>query len=942
MRTLALVSALFSAPAASGQTAVLANGGVRAEFGARGVISIAAGGPGRMPHLFRADEFAVTLDGTTYESETLPAPSRKASGNEVVYSWTAGPYRLDVVYELEAGWRFLSKQIVVMSAHRDRFRVDAVTVLRGTLAEAVDDVYIPRYERQNLGLGDYGAALRFSGGRGLLALVQNPFLESTASGRDFAVSFRPGMEWSAADGPFVSDRGLLVPYRLSGRRQAAAMLPEWRVGSPDEATGLDASEVEAFTETVRALLVFKPEKPTTVFVGWCVNDYQIDIATEEGRTEYKRIIDRAADLGAEHVLFAPTNSDLARREDSVDDWNWENLLWLGLGQKIRRNEWDPKTDLVPAAVQEMIDYAKSRRMRLLAYVYPVVAFSQNPGWLATRRSSPGGKKYASLGVRSLQDWLIETLVAFHHRTGISGYAFDHTFLTFDGTSAYAQWWGWRRVMETLRERIPDIVVDGRQAYHLYGPWSWLAGTYPHPTYNDEQPESFVPFPDLSVDRVSAARQRYTAYRYRHYDFAPTELVPGFITHQTGRNDDTGRMPETKTEKGILLNRFRARDWDYLGWRYSLLSSVATAGWNHVLNMIPARDLEEDRHFSEADRAWVRRWLQWTADHKEFLRNTRTILGQPAIGKVDGTAAFKDGRGFVFLFNPNARRLPAALPLNRTLGLTGQGPYLVRELHPQEGRAIGKPGAGVWTNGDVLTIEMDGQSAVVLEIGPAPVVATPLLFGASGSATLTSGALDLRGVRGEVGTSASLQVLVPKGLPVTSARVNGRGQAFAQPRSGVVELDVRFAGEPFRQAQPVIEFEAGFTGGTARGTFTVPARVFDQLSARQTAWPIPWTADDFRSTWLAPQRLLLYLQIAEPDDRWEPRLRIDGRLIELRKAYSAIWAARRTFVGFYADVSLLSPDREYQIELELPKLDPGRYQGLFFQNVESEYTDAIVP
>ena len=49
-------------------------------------------------------------------------------------------------------------------------------------------------------------------------------------------------------------------------------------------------------------------------------------------------------------------------------------------------------------------------------------------------------------------------------------------------------------MEELRRQAPDVVIDGRQAYHMYGPWSWLAGSYPHPTYADEQPESFIPFP----------------------------------------------------------------------------------------------------------------------------------------------------------------------------------------------------------------------------------------------------------------------------------------------------------------------------------------------------------------------------------------------------------------------------------------------------------------
>ncbi len=53
-----------------------------------------------------------------------------------------------------------------------------------------------------------------------------------------------------------------------------------------------------------------------------------------------------------------------------------------------------------------------------------------------------------------------------------------------------------------------IVIDGRQTYQLYGPWSWLAGSYPHPTGNDEQPESFKPYPDLHFDRVSADRARF--------------------------------------------------------------------------------------------------------------------------------------------------------------------------------------------------------------------------------------------------------------------------------------------------------------------------------------------------------------------------------------------------------------------------------------------------
>ncbi len=174
------------------------------------------------------------------------------------------------------------------------------------------------------------------------------------------------------------------------------------------------------------------------------------------------MLDRAADIGAEYVLYAPSDSNLSRREESVDDWSWEHVLWFGLGQKIRKGEWNPRTSPVPPSVQEMLDYATSKRLGLLAYVYPVLPFSQDPAWLVPGRRP--GTQAANLGFRSLQDWLIDELVAFHDRLGIAGYAFDYTFLTFSGPSRYAQWWGWRRVMETLRRRIPDIVIDGRQAY----------------------------------------------------------------------------------------------------------------------------------------------------------------------------------------------------------------------------------------------------------------------------------------------------------------------------------------------------------------------------------------------------------------------------------------------------------------------------------------------
>ena len=919
----------------------LANESLRVQFGPRGMTAITDLVHPRT-HALGRDDFAVTIGEQSYASGMLPTPVTRTIRNGRVFRYRAGAFVIDVTYELKPRWGFVSKQVSVTANAQQTFVVHDVTLFRETLTEAPTGIFTPTSARPSLGTHDYGAAVRFADRRSLLLVAQNPFLRFTLENNVASLQYAPDMEWKASYGTFTSDRGLIAPVQLSGRRLPARMIPEWRA-SGDTTPGLDEAEVAAFTQMVRSLFIYEPQNPLNVFVGWCVNDYQIDVGTPAGRTEYRRVFDQAAASGARYVLYAPSNSALSRREESVDDWSWEHVLWLGLGQKIRRNEWNPRSNPVPPSVREMVDYGRGKRLGVLAYVYPVLPFAQNAEWLVPARSDPR-KKAASLGNRALQDWLIEELVTFHDRTGIAGYSFDHTFLTFEGTSAYTQWWGWRRVMETLRRRIPDIVIDGRQAYHQYGPWSWLAGSYPHPTFNDEQPESFTPYPDLHFDRVSADRERYTAYRYRNYEFTPSELVPGFITHQTSRSNESDEMPSVKTtDRGVVLTSYRVRDWDYLGWRYSLLSSIAVAGWNNVINMLPARDSAENANFAEKDRAWMRHWLAWTATNKELLRHTRTILGQPALGKVDGTSAIVGDRGFIFLFNPDARRLSARVPLDASVGLTRGERYTLREMHPLAGRRLGKPGEGFWRRGDTVTVALDGGSALVLDVTPAAVMLkAPVLFGATGSAKVADGVLALSNVSGEAGTTARLTVAVPPRAVVNSATINGVGAAIVARRGDAVDVSARFAGVEFHQLQPVIKWDSTFTGGRVTGTFTIPQRVFDQLRARRRAWPIPWTSEDYRTTWLVPERLLLYAPFSQPDDSLEASLRINGKAVELLKAYTAVRAVRSTFVGFYADVSSLEADRPYRFELDLPVLTRGQFLGLYFENVEPEYVSVVVP
>jgi hypothetical protein len=821
-------------------------------------------------------------------------------------------------------------------------------------------VYVPQFganleqSRKSLPGKDFGEFLRFDGGKGAFLTVQNPFLAVHRESDSITISYDPEMEWQSSWGEFTSDIACIGAYRLTGTRNPREMITEWHVPLSDSpADGMDKAEVEALTACVRAFLIHLAPDPISVMVGWTLNDYQIDAGTEEGRAEYKRIIDTASELGVHTLLYAPGNSKTADRTKSVDTWGWEYVLWLGLGQQIRKDQWQPPTDPIPASVSEMLDYAKQKRVGLLAYVYPSIPYEKDSSWIVQGGPGKHGEsftdskaKYSTLSSRLLQDYLIDKLITFKKRTGIAGYSFDYAFLNVPGSSSYAQWYGWRRVIETIRKEFPSIIIDGRQSYQVYGPWSWLAGSYPHPTGTDEQPESFKPYPDLHFDRVSADRTRFVNYWYRNYQFAPQEVIPGYATHQTERSRNLPAVDGLRPKQDMMYTPYRPRDWDYLGYKYSFLSSIATGGWNNVVDMVPARDLKEFKNFSAGDKAWIRDWLKWTVQNKEYLRHTRTILEQPAMGHVDGTAAIVADHGFLFLFNPNYKQIPADLVLDESIGLTAGRSYLLKEIYPYAGRFLGKAQSGLWARGDRVHLALDGTSATVLELISADDVKDPMVFNSAAVSPQAPPRAELRGtslsiahVAGEPGSTESIGVLLRGDTRISGVNVNGKAQTFTQT-GAYVEAHVRFDGDCFGQAQEVA-LSLG-QAGDLEGTFEVPQRIVDQLDARKQAWPIPWTQEDYESTWLAPERLLLFVQAAEANDSASLTATLDDKPLVFQTAYSSSRIDAASFVGFYTDLSRIAPRVRHTIKLHISGMNPAQLQGIFFDNVEPQLTESIRP
>jgi hypothetical protein len=374
--------------------------------------------------------------------------------------------------------------------------------------------------------------------------------------------------------------------------------------------------------------------------------------------------------------------------------------------------------------------------------------------------------------------------------------------------------------------------------------------------------------------------------------------------------------------------------------------IATGGWNHVFDVIPAGDTEEYNLFSESDKSWIREWLHWTVTNKEFLRKTRTIIGQPAMGQVAGTASIIRDKGFLFLFNPNYKALAIRFHLDASIGLSSGDRFVLRELYPSDGKLAGKPRAGVWNYGDEVELPIGGTSAVVLELlsesNPGEIsIFDAVTAGPSkpAHAKLKSGVPDLMHIGGEPGSERTVSVLLRGDTQLKETKVNGKTVAFQQ-NGGYVSSPIRFAGKTFPHSKEVVLEKS--PNGHWDGSFLVPARIRQQLLQRKKSWPIPWTKEDYETTWLVPERLLLFVQFVEPDDQIEVKMWIDGRPFDVKRAYSSVRQHRGSLVGFYVDLSSIAPDITHDIRFEIPVRGTGRLQGVFFDNVEAEYTAELDP
>ena len=132
-------------------------------------------------------------------------------------------------------------------------------------------------------------------------------------------------------------------------------------------------------------------------------------------------MDMCSQLGITNLLYTPANSVVAPTSQDTDAWGWEDVLWWNMGQQIRKGTWLCATGTLPSSVQEMVTYAQSKNLKLMAYAYPTLGFKQMAEWTAWCGGNTGGYVGVDTGVRSFQDWFVQQLTDFHNHVGCAGY-----------------------------------------------------------------------------------------------------------------------------------------------------------------------------------------------------------------------------------------------------------------------------------------------------------------------------------------------------------------------------------------------------------------------------------------------------------------------------------------------------------------------------------------
>jgi hypothetical protein len=604
--------------------------------------------------------------------------------------YEAGPVAVEVAYALREDNHFAEKRLTLVGARN--YGLKNIVLTRPTFSADGLRIVTYRYPRINafrtlLNLGETPNSTFFvrSSKGGLFTGTEVPFDASSVMGQQVVLRYAPSLKVMAGERldcePVYFGVYRRGPY--DGAKQGAHYGNLWAGDTQEPPL---RSESDAMVAMVSAIFGKPRFGLMPVVNGWHSEMCQ-GAHTAESLAGDLEAVDFVAECGI--------------------DWLSLGNFWGGEQKKVGALGLDEK--YVPGPMlQELVERArakgikslmgsslndiyegKSKRFCFDQQDWIVDAGATPPGYAPDWRKKERGNCFAN---RPFFDWMtrinLEATAA-----GFAGWEFDGDYFGsigwacrvdcqsnkhdhLPGDSNYASQRAMDRLQAALRKQFPEIFIFMYRPGQDLGVWAMR-----------NTDVSFTILEDaLHMEENLAGGDKVRTWsRVR----VQREFLPNYM-------DQSLLFPVPASER-------KGHVWPKGHLDYILLSALSCSP--NQLFYLPTRT-----GIPAADKAEIRRWLDWGRKNIEYLQVRKDLPDWPAPGKVDGSAHLVGNRGLIFFFNSSDAPLPGEFALTEeSIGLKGQGEFQIIQEYPPSDHAVKT------AFGETVRWEIPAQTAVVLKI-----------------------------------------------------------------------------------------------------------------------------------------------------------------------------------------------------------------------------------
>jgi len=773
--------------------------------------------------------------------------------------------------------------------------------------------------------------IRFDKG-GLFTGIENPYFKADLSEQGVALGFEPALILKPGEG-YTSEPQFMGVYTKSGVMVEDSGR-DFRYNS--NASGykpLDRHETRAMRAF--ALDYLAPAQKQFLNINY---EYFHPLPqmphSERDKDYFTKTIDTFAAIGGDMIIFKPLHPYSKPTAD--------------------RAYWDVVPDDANHPARQICDYAKNKNISYGFYMGCAAHGGEgDAAGLNFRPDKPEWKKSDAAGRRApdnclacddFYEWWFTVQNNTIQKYNLSNWSWDPSLGS--GMNCYDEshghfanqggYKGWRRCIELMaRMKVakPGLFIQGFYGTKNFGLWG-LKNVDQHEVYNEQAMCVSTRHNQISDDRQNADGLRFQNNWSMRFRFSPA-VMGHALTH---RVNEGGFDPEL------------IKAWDYDGWQYAVMSSLAVSG-----SIMPTI-LPYQTDLVPGFVGFYQKWQRWARENFAYVNCTEPFGEQVQPGAVDGYARIKGDHGFVFLFNGNPRPARITFEVGDEINLQAKGDYQFAEIYPSEKAmlVLDDNGKSVFALGEKTSITVPANGCYLLELGKVPPQAGPVLVGGAGDVALSEGRMAITGITGNPGAVASIRVRVANPEAVQGVTINGIAQKFTRAERDVC-LDIQFADDryvraldawtqpdgkrfdfPNPAAQPELKLTTSFTVHAEVRQLLEKAKPknFAEMDAKIADWQKNHGAGGYHNFICErPSRLWLILPFLTGTG---VEATLNGTKVEplLEDGPSTSWYADITDSARYGGQNTLT--------LSVKNMGPNQFMGPFLLYPAEAATDRVLP